>query len=92
MKLQSRLTRLEDRRQASTGSDGHKRLVELLDGIADRMTGTEDAANASPAMIAGMVLREGRLASPAILQRAEALAAQPGPVGKLFTGILGGMA
>jgi hypothetical protein len=92
MKQENRLRRLEDRRTTLTGSDGARRLGEFLDRLADRLTGTDDAAGASPAVIAALVLREGRLASPAILQRAEALAPYPGPVGKLFEGILGGSA
>jgi hypothetical protein len=43
-------------------------------------------------MLAAMMLRDGGRASPAVLQRAEAFAAQPGPVGKLFTGLLEGPA
>jgi hypothetical protein len=92
MTQKNRLRRLEERRTVSASTDGVQRLGEFLDGIADWLTGTEDAATASPAMIAALVLREGRLASPAILQRADVLAANPGPVGKLFEGILGGLA
>jgi hypothetical protein len=92
MTKEARLRRLEERRTASTGTDGKRRLGEFLDRMGERLTSTEDAATASPAMIAALALREGRLASPAIPQRAEALAAYPGPVGKLFEGMLGGLA
>lgn len=92
MKQENRLRRLEDRRTASTGTDGARRLCELLEELACRLTGSEDSARASPAVVAALVLREGRLATQSVLQRAETLAACPGPVGKLFDGIVGGLA
>ena len=62
-----------------------------LEEVRRRDRNHEDIATASPAMVAALVLREGRMASPTILRRAETFATKPGPVGKLFDGLLGRM-
>ena len=88
MKQENRLRRLEARTATTATSNAGEMLGDFLTGIADRLTGSEDVATASPAMVAALALREGQSASPAVLERVKALAACPGPVGKLFGGIL----
>lgn len=92
MKQRERLKRLEEKHSIVGLEDGRNRLLDFLIGLSDRLTADEDATTASPAIIAALAIRDGHMVSPSVLQRAEAFSADPGPVGKLFKGILEGVA